>query len=228
MLKNNPYMKAYLNTIKEDINVEKCQQIAKIIGGEYDVETNTIDCKGNKVLFENGWLNEEGSFDFNLINTSNDWSYMFSKCFNLTHLPEEFIIQGDNVVNCKRMFYGCNHLKHLSKNFTIPEGVVNCYGMFDGCASLTNLPECFILPNSIKNCALMFYDCLYLEHLPEKFSIPNGTENCRSMFNRCMSLTHVPEGFTIPNSVEDTNLMFNECYDLKNNKDPNAYKMWEI
>ena len=173
MLKNNVYVKSYLNIIKESVDVEKYQRIAKGIGGEYIPETNTIDCKGNFIRFDNWWLNEQGSFDFKLINTSDDWSFMFN---------------------------GCNCLKYLPEDFTIPEGVKNCSAMFQQCTSLT--------------------------HLPENFTIPNSCTNCYSMFFRCVSLTKMPDNFHIPSRCDCFNMFY--CCERLDNRDPKMYMMHEI
>ena len=227
MLKNNPYMKAYLNTIiKEDTNnIEKYQQIADEIGGVYIPETNTIDCKGNKVKFKNNWINENGTFDFKLINTSNDWSKMFYNCTNLTHLPEDFII-FNNVTDCHEMFRDCTSLIYLPDNFTIPKNVINCCSMFRCCDSLTHLSNNFNIPESVVNCNNMFSFCKKLIQLPDNFTIPNSVIYCNFMFYLCKSLTHLPNKFYIPADAECIDIFYG-CIKLEN-KDLNAYMMWEI
>ena len=159
MLKNNPYMKAYLNTIKESsistVSIKKYQKIAEEIGGEYIPETNTIDCKRNKVYFKNDWLDENGSFDFKLINTSNDWSFMFNYCTQLKYLPDDFIIP-DDVKDCSSMFQKCTQLKYLPENFTIPESVKDCDSMFFGCYQLVELPPMFHIPYNCHSFNIFF------------------------------------------------------------------------
>lgn len=201
MLKNNPYMKAYLNTINESttIDIKKYQQIAAEIGGEYVIETNTIDCKGNKVWFKNNWLNENGSFDFKLINTNNNWSNIFYDCDKLTYLPEDF---------------------------TIPEGITDCSCMFKNCYKLTHLPEDFTIPEGVTDCSYMFENCYELTHLPEDFTIPNTVVNCNGMFYFCESLTDLPDNFHIPKEAKHT-IIFYDCDKLQN-KDPEGYIMWEL
>ena len=202
MLKTNPYMKAYLNVINEDTNntnIIKYQSIAKEIGGEYISETNTIDCKRNRVYFNNEWLDENGSFNFKLINTFNDWSFMFNYCDKLTHLPKDFII---------------------------PNGVTNCSNMFCHCESLTHLPDNFTIPGSVTNCECMFDGCVLLTHLPDSFTIPNNVKNCEFMFVNCESLTYLPDNFHIPVDVDSTEI-FTGCTKLEYT-DPKAYMMWEI
>ena len=199
MLKSNPYMKAYLNIISESSSVEKYQQIAEEIGGVYIPETNTIDCKGNKVYFKNSWLDENGSFNFKLINTSNNWSYMFDDCDKLIYLLD---------------------------NFTIPNGVIGCHRMFSNCKFLTHLPKNFTIPNSVIDCSYMFNWCISLIHLPENFTIPESVEDCSYMFYQCSNLTHLPENFHIPYNVTDYG-MFAWCNKLKT-IDPKAYMIWEM
>jgi len=225
MLKSNPYMKSYLNIIKESTSIEKYQRMAKIVGGEYIFETNTIDCNGNKVGFNNWWLNDEGSFDFKLINTSNDWSFMFSDCNELIYLPDDFTI-SNTVTDCSYMFDNCYKLTHLPNNFTIPNGVTNCFRMFCGCKSLTFFPKDFNLPNTIENCSYMFEYCKSLRQLPDNFTIPNNIKDCYGMFLDCQSLTHLPKDFHIPFEA-NCDYIFNNCYNLSQ-KDPEKYKMWEI
>ena len=225
MLKNNPYMKAYLNVINENTDIDKYQQIAKIIGGEYIPETNTIDCKGNKVRFEDYWINEDGSFNFKLINTSNDWSFMFYDCTNLTHLPDDFTIP-EGVIDCSSMFSDCKSLTHLPDDFTIPEGVINCYRMFSNCKSLTHLPNNFTIPNSVEDCSYMFNWCTSLIHLSENFTIPESVEDCSYMFYECESLSHLSNHFHVPYDVNCTG-MFAWCTKL-GATDPKAYMIWEM
>jgi len=202
MLKNNPYIKAYLNVINESAtstDFKKYQRIAKTIGGVYIPETNTIDCKTKKVEFKDSWLNENGSFDFKLINTNNNWSHMFEKCKSLIRLPENFIIP-QNVTNCFCMFNGCKSLVEIPTNFTIPDNVVNCAYMFNGCKSLTCLPENFKISNSVKD--------------------------CQGMFSYCKSLNQLSNDFRIPNESK-YDAIFNGCDKLED-KDPKAYIMVEI
>ena len=225
MLKNNPYMKAYLNVISESSDIEKYQSIAKEIGGEYIPETNTIDCKGNKVKFKNTWLNNKGSFDFKLINTSDDWSGMFSHCSKLSHLPEDFIIP-EGVTECYYMFADCELLTHLPKEFKIPNSVVDCNYMFIRCVSLWELPNNFILSNNIITCRGMFVDCKFLTNLPDNFTIPESVMDCSDMFAGCNGLKCLPDNFRIPNN-SICNDIFYGCHNLEN-KDPKAYRMWEI
>ena len=167
MLKNNVYVKSYLNIIKESVDVEKYQRIAKGIGGEYIPETNTIDCKGNFIRFDNWWLNEQGSFDFKLINTSDDWSFMFQYT-KIKYLPEDFIIP-DHVKCVQQMFAMCLRLTKVPYNFTIPNGVTNCRLMFFRCESLTELPPNFHIPTHA-DCTNIFHDCDKLENTdPEHY-----------------------------------------------------------
>jgi hypothetical protein len=204
MLKNNVYMKSYLNVIYESVSmssIKKCRRIADEIGGKYNIKTNSIDCKGNKVRFKNSWLTN-GTFNFKLINTSNDWSNMFK-------------------------YYDCNKLTHLPEDFTIPNTVTNCGRMFTFCNSLTHLPDSFIIPNGVTDCNNMFYNCKSLTHLPDNFTIPNNITDCSFMFGNCSKLTHLPENFHIPKNVIDYSFIFNGCDKLEN-KDPEAYRMWDI
>ena len=224
MLKNNSYMKAYLNTIKEDINVEKCQQIAKIIGGEYDVETNTIDCKGHDVRFHNDWLNKKGSFDFKLTNTSSYWTNMFNSCYDLKYLPKDFTIPN-HVTNIDGAFSHTN-LLYLPNNFTIPNNIESCSCTFSCCAWLTRLPESFRISENTKTCSFMFCNCRALKYIPEGFTIPDGVEFCMSMFENCMSLPSLPKSFHIPANSSCRNI-FEGCDNLTFHN-PERYMMWEI
>ncbi len=192
MLNRDQYTSAYLNTINEsntfvDIDYEKNIKIAEEIGGIYDVESNTIDCRNHQVRFKNSWLNANGSFDFKLINTITDYDNMFHRCTELRYLP---------------------------KHFTIPEGVTTCGNMFYSCVSLTHLPENFRLPSTINWCDRMFLGCINLRYLPEQFMIPVGATNCEEMFGCCQSLMQLPRNFTIPNTINDCDYMFYGCKSL--------------
>lgn len=187
MLKNNPYLKTYLNTINESVDFEKYQRIADEIHGEYIPETNTFDCMGNDVCFHNEWLNRNNSFDFKLINTSDDWNDMFRYCHHLQFLPEHFAIPS-HVKWIECMFHGCCYLTHLPEGFTIPDGITSCDGMFVGCISLQYLPESFTLPKSVKEVYRMFSGCTSLKSLPVSFHIPNDCQCCSTMFENCDQL----------------------------------------
>jgi len=147
---NKNDLKYYKNQIflKENPNATKEDLIAFEIGGEYDLKTNTIDCKGNYVHFKNEWLDENGTFNFNLINTSNNWNYMFYTCSNLLKLPD---------------------------NFKIPENIKYCTSMFSYCINLKELPNNFTIPNNVQRCDLMFYECKKLKELPKSFTIPENS-----------------------------------------------------
>ena len=157
--------------IQENPNASKEELIAFEIGGEYIKETNTIDCKGNKVRFKNEWLNEEGTFNFKLINTSNNWTCMFDGCFKLIKLPDNFTIPN-NIISCEAMFYHCIRLLRLPDNFTIPNSVTDCDDMFNNYINLRELPDNFTIPDNVKDCSFMFYKCEKLTKLPDNFSIP--------------------------------------------------------
>ena len=134
--------------LKENPNKTVEDWIAYQIDGEYDPKTKTIDCNGHRVKFKKEWLDENGTFDFTFINTSDDWSYMFSDC-------AEYLIK-------------------LPDTFVIPTNVIDCYCMFDKCINLKELPENFTIPNTVKNCNYMFYKCINLKKLPEDFTIPKN------------------------------------------------------
>ena len=155
--------------------LDKCEQIAKTFAGSYDYQTNTFDCKGHDVQFRNSWLDENGSFDFKLINTSISWDFMFDGCSQLKYLPEDFIIP-DHVKSCNYMFNYCTNLEKLPQNFILPNSVTMCVNMFYGCISLTELPQDFTIPNSVTLCRRMFANCLYLDHLPTNFHIPDKAD----------------------------------------------------
>ena len=180
-----------INTwLKQHPDKTKKDYIANQIGGEYDLKTNTLDCKGNHIRFKNEWLNDEGIFDFNLINLSD---------------------------NLNLMFYICTDLKKLSDNFIIPEGTTSCTYMFQDCVNLTELPNSFILPNSINNCYCMFYNCFKLKKLPDNFTIPNNVKDCYNMFNGCIDLKELPKNFTIPKNSNYDNIFKNSGLENKYN-----------
>ena len=125
-------------------NLSRNDYIAQEIKGIYDPKTKTIDCKDRRIIFKDAWLDENGTFDFTITNATNDWSDLFSGCYNLVKLPDNFTIPK-NILDCQRMFLDCKNLKELPKNFTIPDSVKICDYMFYGCKKLTKLPENFSL-----------------------------------------------------------------------------------
>ena len=209
MLKNNSYMKAYLNTIIKESTEDYYRFIAKEIGGKYIPEINTIDCKGH---------------DFKLINTSSDWSNMFSSCYDLKYLPEDFTIPN-HVTNINGTFSHTN-LFYLPNNFTIPNNIESCSVTFSCCAWLTHLPESFRISENTKTCSFMFCNCRALKYIPEGFTIPNSVEFCMSMFENCMSLPSLPKSFHIPANSSCRNI-FEGCDNLTFHN-PERYMMWEI
>ena len=113
------------------------------------------------------WINENGSFDFKLDNTSNDWSDMFKYCKLLTHLPENFNL-SNSVTDCSLMFKECKSLTHLPDNFTIPNNTTSCHRMFSDCKSLTHLPNNFHIPENAY-CTGIFHECDKLENKDPEF-----------------------------------------------------------
>ena len=152
-------------------NKSKEEFIAYYIGGKYNKETNTIDCKGNSIRFKDEWLDKNGTFNFNFINTSETLNYMFM---------------------------GCKKLRTLPNNFTIPTGTKYCIEMFDGCINLEKLPDKFAIPESVIDCTWMFRECKKLKKLPDKFTIPSSVRACPWMFTECDSLEKLPDNFSIP------------------------------
>lgn len=191
MLKSNPYIKSYLNIIKESsIDENPTEKQIKSIEDEnhcvYIHETNTFDCQGNGFVFVNDDFNKNGSFTFKIINVGTNWSHMFEKCDKLKYLPEHFIIpQG--VTRCGYMFRNCYNLQYLPTNFTIPNTVENCYHMFMNCQSLIQLPINFTVPQSVTNCNYMFEGCQSLTSLPSNFHVPIEC-NTYEIFKGCSSL----------------------------------------
>jgi len=135
--------------LKENPNETIGDFIVYQIGGKYDPKTKTIDCYGNKVKFKNGWLDKNGTFDFNFINATDDWSNMFINCNNLLKLPDIF---------------------------KIPKNVKYCNSMFSNCKNLTKLPDNFTIPNNVQRCDFMFYKCSNLTKLPDNFNIPKHSD----------------------------------------------------
>ena len=190
------------------------QYIAEQIGGKFDIKNKVLDCCNKQFKFENQWLDQDGTFDFTIINATNNWSSMFRNCERLSHLPENFIIP-EGVMNTYNMFESCKQLEWLPKNFTIPNTVINCSEMFYGCFELTELPQNFRLGNSVQYCTKMFGGCTAIQKLPEGFTIPPSVNGTYGMFTWCVSLQSLPDGFTIPNSVETVVKMFEGCRELK-------------
>ena len=177
------YYKEFIKNIwsKNNPNKSKEEFIAYYIGGEYDHKTNTIDCKGNKIYFKNDWLDENGTFDFTFINTTDNWSNMFNECTKLKKLPENFSIPN-GIKYCYEMFNDCTSLEKLPNNFNIPNTVVDCTWMFFNCKKLKELPKAFTIPKSVDQCPWMFSGCSSLENLPDNFSIPKYS-NCAGIFD---------------------------------------------
>ena len=207
------YYKIFI-LLKEHPNATKEDLIAYEIGGEYNSKSKTIDCNGKKVRFKDSWLDENGTFNFNFINVTDDWSGMFHHCKKLKKLPDNFTIPN-GVTNCRCMFLCCNELEKLPDNFTIPNSVINCEYMFGYCENLTKLLDNFTIPNGIINCSCMFLNCYNLIELPDSFTIPDNVKDCRSMFNHCEKLTKLPDNFTIPDNITDCAYMFESCKNLK-------------
>lgn len=130
--------------LNQYIQISKGQRFADRNNVKYNPSTNTVDCLNKVVVFQNQDF-VDGTFNFKLINLSNNCSNMFSRFTSLTHLPEDF---------------------------KIPDSVNYCSGMFSNCRSLTHLPGDFILPNNVTECSFMFSDCTSLKELPDNFTIP--------------------------------------------------------
>lgn len=229
MLNKDQYTKAYLNLIIKEstnnIDYIKNKEIAAEIGGVYDKETNTIDCKQKQFTFKNHWFNRDGSFDFKLTNLSDDLSLMFIRCKKMRYLPEHFTIP-EGVVNCASMFGNCVNLEQLPENFTLPSTLKYCEHMFYDCESLFNIS--FTLPNGVVDIHEMFAHCSSLEIIIDDFTIPNSVESCYGLFSSCESLCNVPAKFTIPAEC-DCDDIFIGCDNLTDEqKDVDQYKLLEV
>lgn len=230
MLNKDCYNKAYLNIINERclINPELNRRIALFFGGVYDEQTNTIDCKQNRIRFVNWIFNAEGSFDFKLKNVDNgSWPFMFKRCYKLKYLPEDFTIP-EGVTECDHMFYGCTSLKRLPENFNLPSTIKHCDWMFLGCDDLLDVPRNFNIPTGCITCDGMFSGCQSIEVLPDQFTIPNTVLSSTDFFFNCYSLIELPYSFTIPADC-DTYDMFTGCENLtEQQKDVSQYRMLEV
>jgi len=155
---------------------------------------------------------------------NNDFSNVFSNCYNLTNVTNV----NENVTKMDYTFKNCYNLTDftlLPNNVNSLRGVFqNCYNLvngpteipssasqipyaFYGCSNLVNVPA---IPNSVINMYQTFYNCQKITETPV---LPNYIANLCTTFAYCSNLTEAP---VIPNSVNNIDYAFMGCTNLVN------------
>lgn len=116
-----------------------------------------------------------------------------------------------NVINMKRMFYGCNSLTSLDLSNFDTSKVTDMSEMFDRCKALTSLDLSGFDTSKVNNMSEMFNECLALTALDlSNFNTSNVT-NMSHMFYNCQYLRSLDLSNFDTSKVTDMSRMFQSC-----------------
>lgn len=194
----------------------------------------TKDITAVERMFYNCDTVETIPFDINIDNTvsTGAWSYMFSQCYNLKHIPN---------IDCKHkayttmtsLFSSCEVLEELPYLYNAYPNSVQ--SIFNNCRSLRNIPEDYFDTwnfnriNTYKSANLnnMFQYCYSLRNIPTKvlsYFCRETVEGKGSTYHfysyciqNCISLDEII-GFPVANTALGSycfNSTFDNCHRLK-------------
>ena len=203
-----------------------------------------------KIKFWNNRDNNSNSSKLRLIGTpllntgTEDFSYCFYQCSNLTSIPKGLFDKNTNVTSFWGCFQGCSTLESIPGGLFDKNIEVTSFGYcFQGCKKLSNIPiglferntkvtdfeYCFEVCSNLTSIPTRLFDkninvtsffgcfqnCSTLESIPKELFNKNiEVEVFRGCFSNCTNLKEVPEGL-FNNNKKATNFM--SCFSFCSN-----------
>ena len=223
--------------------------------GEYTIviysdQVDETELQIPKIKFWNNRDNNSNSSKLRLIGTpllntgTEDFSYCFYQCSNLTSIPKGLFDKNTNVTSFWGCFQGCSTLESIPGGLFDKNIEVTSFGYcFQGCKKLSNIPiglferntkvtdfeYCFEVCSNLTSIPTRLFDkninvtsffgcfqnCSTLESIPKELFDKNiEVEVFRGCFSNCTNLKEVPEGL-FNNNKKATNFM--SCFSFCSN-----------
>ena len=154
-----------------------------------------------KIKFWNNRDNNSNSSKLRLIGTpllntgTEDFSYCFYQCSNLTSIPKGLFDKNTNVTSFKSCFEDCSKLESIPTGlFDKNTNVTSFWGCFQGCSTLESIPGGLFDKNiEVTSFGYCFQGCKKLSNIPiglfERNTKVTDFEYC---FEVCSNLTSIP------------------------------------
>ena len=150
-----------------------------------------------------------GLFDNN--KSVKNFSYCFSNCKSLTEIPERLFDNNADATDFSNCFNSCTTITEIPKGlFDNNKSVTNFKNCFNNCA-ITKIPEALFDNNkSVTDFSGCFRYCTTITEIPERLFDNNvSVTDFSYCFNICTSLTKIPEGL-FSNNTNATS--FSNCF----------------
>lgn len=216
----------------------------------YSDQVDETELQIPKIKFWNNRDNNSNSSKLRLIGTpllntgTEDFSYCFYQCSNLTSIPKGLFDKNTNVTSFWGCFQGCSTLESIPGGLFDKNIEVTSFGYcFQGCKKLSNIPiglferntkvtdfeYCFEVCSNLTSIPTRLFDkninvtsffgcfqnCSTLESIPKELFDKNiEVEVFRGCFSNCTNLKEVPEGL-FNNNKKATNFM--SCFSFCSN-----------
>ena len=216
----------------------------------YSDQVDETELQIPKIKFWNNRDNNSNSSKLRLIGTpllntgTEDFSYCFYQCSNLTSIPKGLFDKNTNVTSFKSCFEDCSKLESIPGGLFDKNIEVTSFGYcFQGCKKLSNIPiglferntkvtdfeYCFEVCSNLTSIPTRLFDkninvtsffgcfqnCSTLESIPKELFDKNiEVEVFRGCFSNCTNLKEVPEGL-FNNNKKATNFM--SCFSFCSN-----------
>ena len=194
----------------------------------YSDQVDETELQIPKIKFWNNRDNNSNSSKLRLIGTpllntgTEDFSYCFYQCSNLTSIPKGLFDKNIEVTSFGYCFQGCKKLSNIPIGlFERNTKVTDFEYCFEVCSNLTSIPTRLFDKNiNVTSFFGCFQNCSTLESIPKELFDKNiEVEVFRGCFSNCTNLKEVPEGL-FNNNKKATNFMscFSFCSNVTLNK----------
>lgn len=215
--------------------------------GEYAIAiySDQVDETEQQIPKINFWNNRKKNNNYKklvLINTpflnteTEDFSYCFFQCSNLTSIPKGLFDENIEVTNFRCCFYGCSILESIPEGlFDRNTNVTSFESCFQACSTLESIPERLFDKNieveGFKGC---FSSCTNLKEIPKGlFDKNKKATNFMRCFSFCSNVTLNKNIFSNEGSTDrfsGMNMLFNYCFQNAGEKNENpgeAPELWK-
>ena len=167
----------------------------------YSDQVDETELQIPKIKFWNNRDNNSNSSKLRLIGTpllntgTEDFSYCFYQCSNLTSIPKGLFDKNTNVTSFKSCFEDCSKLESIPTGlFDKNTNVTSFWGCFQGCSTLESIPGGLFDKNiEVTSFGYCFQGCKKLSNIPiglfERNTKVTDFEYC---FEVCSNLTSIP------------------------------------
>ena len=215
--------------------------------GEYTIAiySDQVDETEQQIPKINFWYNRKNNNNHHklvLINTpflnteTEDFSYCFCQCSNLTSIPEGLFDKNIEVTSYEYCFQDCSKLESIPTGlFDKNINVTSFFGCFQNCSTLESIPkELFDKNIEVEVFRGCFSNCTNLKEVPEGlFNNNKKATNFMSCFSFCSNVTLNKNIFSNEGNTDrfsGMNMLFNYCFQNAGEQNENpgeAPELWK-